>query len=93
MVEPHAFGQWSNGPGRALHVVRREVPLPEPAGDVAVLPAGFGGARRSPRQHGRVAREGPGNSAIEPKPTRWWLRPVSSAARVGEHTAVTWKRL
>ena len=23
----------------------------------------------------------------------WWLRPVSSAARVGEHSAVTWKRL
>ncbi len=36
---------------------------------------------------------GPGNSAIEPKPTRCWLRPVSSAARVGEQTAVTWKRL
>ena len=30
---------------------------------------------------------------MEPKPTRCWLRPVSSAARVGEHTAVTWKRL
>src|SRR6266567_6168441 len=36
---------------------------------------------------------GPGNSATVPKPTRWWLRPVSSPARVGEHTAVTWKRL
>ena len=24
-------------------------------------------------------------------PTVWWLRPVSSAARVGEHSGVTWK--
>ena len=30
---------------------------------------------------------------MEPKPTRCWLRPVSRAARVGEHTAVTWNRL
>ena len=26
-------------------------------------------------------------------PTVWWLRPVSSAARVGEQSAVVWKRL
>ena len=26
-------------------------------------------------------------------PTAWWLRPVSSDARLGEHNAVTWKRL
>ena len=26
-----------------------------------------------------------------PIPTRWWLRPVSRQARVGEHTAVVWK--
>ena len=26
-------------------------------------------------------------------PTEWWLRPVSSAERVGEHSAVVWKRL
>ncbi len=24
-------------------------------------------------------------------PTSWWLRPVSSAARVGEQSGVTWK--
>ncbi len=24
-------------------------------------------------------------------PTSWWFRPVSSAARVGEHSGVTWK--
>ena len=26
-------------------------------------------------------------------PTEWWLRPVSSAARVGEQSAVVWKRV
>ena len=26
-------------------------------------------------------------------PTEWWLRPVSSACRVGEHSAVVWNRL
>ncbi len=30
---------------------------------------------------------------MPPMPMRWWLRPVSIAARVGEHTAVTWKAL
>ncbi len=35
----------------------------------------------------------PANSPTEPKPTWWLLRPVSSAARVGEHRAVTWNRL
>ena len=24
-------------------------------------------------------------------PTAWWLRPVNSEARVGEHSGVTWK--
>ena len=30
---------------------------------------------------------------MPPIPTVWWLRPLSSAARVGEHSAVVWKRL
>src|SRR5215470_2239480 len=30
-------------------------------------------------------------SEITPKPTEWWLRPVMSAARVGEHSAVEQK--
>ena len=30
---------------------------------------------------------------MPPIPTTWWLRPLSSAARVGEHSAVVWKRL
>src|SRR5262245_58375333 len=33
------------------------------------------------------------NSVIAPIPTLWWLRPVSSALRVGEHSAVVWKRV
>ena len=28
-----------------------------------------------------------------PIPTEWWLRPLSSAARVGAHSAVVWNRL
>jgi hypothetical protein len=32
-------------------------------------------------------------SVIPPMPTEWWLRPVSSACRVGEQSAVVWKRL
>src|SRR5689334_14227738 len=30
---------------------------------------------------------------MTPIPTVWWLRPLSSAARVGAHSAVVWKRL
>src|SRR6476619_4617397 len=30
---------------------------------------------------------------MPPIPTTWWLRPLSSAARVGEHRAVVWNRL
>ena len=30
---------------------------------------------------------------MQPMPAVWWLRPVSSAWRVGEHSAVVWKRL
>ena len=30
---------------------------------------------------------------MPPIPTLWWLRPESRAARVGEHSAVVWKRV
>src|SRR2546430_17598611 len=30
---------------------------------------------------------------MPPMPAEWWLRPVNSAARVGEQRAVVWKRL
>jgi hypothetical protein len=32
-------------------------------------------------------------SVMPPMPTAWWLRPVRSAWREGEHRAVVWKRL
>src|SRR5262245_18517871 len=31
-------------------------------------------------------------SVIAPIPTEWWLRPVSSAWRLGEQSAVVWNR-
>src|ERR1700754_394973 len=33
------------------------------------------------------------SSVMLPMPTLWWLRPVSRALRVGEHSAVVWKRV
>src|SRR5215471_3534289 len=30
---------------------------------------------------------------MQPVAAEWWLRPVSKAARVGEHSAVVWKRV
>src|SRR5262245_23968826 len=33
------------------------------------------------------------NSVMLPIPVEWWLRPVRSAERVGEHRAVVWKLL
>ena len=32
-------------------------------------------------------------SVMLPMPAEWWLRPVSSAWRVGAHRAVVWNRL
>jgi len=32
-------------------------------------------------------------SVMPPMPAEWWLRPVRSAWRVGEHRAVVWKRV
>src|SRR5215470_12504100 len=33
------------------------------------------------------------SSVMQPVAQEWWLRPVSRAARVGEHSAVVWKRV
>lgn len=55
-----------------------DVVLAEPGRPVAVL-------KKNP------AGEAVDCSATTPKPTEWWLRPVSSAARVGEQSAVEWK--
>src|SRR5689334_21085706 len=48
-----------------------------------------GGARAEPIVSGGCGAI----SVVPPMPTEWWLRPVSSAWRVGEHSAVVWKRL
>ena len=38
-----------------------------------------------------VPAESVESSEMIPKPTQWLLRPVSSAAHVGEQSAVVWK--
>ena len=74
-------------PGREL------VPLSEGPGAVAVETQDLG-------QWGYAVRDlavFPGNavpvSMIAPMLLTWWLRPLLSAARVGEQTAVVWKLL
>ena len=73
--------------------VRDQVPLADARGRVAVLAQDLGHECRGLRNRRRV----PGNPfdqfVIVPIPTAWLFRPVSSAARVGEHNAVTWKRV
>ena len=79
---------------RAHLVPRGHVPLAEPAGDVAVLAQDPGQGGASSAAGCRCSRgRARGTRRCRPCPTRWWLRPVSSAARVGEQTAVTWNRL
>ena len=57
--KPQPSGQWSNGPGGAHLATRREVPLPEPAGDVAVLLQDARQRRAAPRPRPGVAGERP----------------------------------
>ena len=68
------------------------MPLAEPAGAVAVALETRGRTARSPSARTPCNR-GTGQEARRSSrtPRVWWLRPVSSAARVGEHRAVTWK--
>jgi hypothetical protein len=53
----------------------------------------FGNGALSWGTHAVYPGKPPDSSPIDPNPTAWWLRPVSNAARVGEHNAVTWNRL
>jgi hypothetical protein len=53
----------------------------------------FGNGALSWGTHAVYPGKPPDSSPINPNPTAWWLRPVSNAARVGEHNAVTWNRL
>ena len=71
----------------------RLVPLAEGAGAVAVEPQHLGQRRDAVRVPSGVAGEGRRVSMIEPVFTVWWFRPVLSALRVGEHSAVVWKLL
>jgi hypothetical protein len=76
------------GAGHPVLKRRRVVILAEPRSGIAIV-------LKDPA-HGRVLR--PDDRIVarktccelgnDPKPTEWWLRPVISAARVGEHSAV-----
>ena len=60
----------------------------------AAHPSGVSIAGRNPWR-GEIVESYPGNpsarSMMRPIPTLWWLRPVSTHARVGEHSPVVWK--
>ena len=91
---PSRSASGRTGPAGPCCPIGRQVPLAERGRAVAVRPAAPSGTARSPSARTPSSRESrPENSPIEPNPTAWWLRPVSSAARVGEQSAVTWNRL
>ena len=60
----------------------------------AAYPAGTSISERNPFVRGMRAVY-PGKpiarSVMRPMPFEWWLRPVSTHDRVGEHSAVVWK--
>ena len=87
------IGHWSNGPTSAACEGRRVVILAEPRGGVAVVPQDCADRRLVPGDNAVVAGKPVDCSEMTPKPTEWWLRPVMSAARVGEQRAVEWKLL
>jgi hypothetical protein len=78
-----------SGGRRLLH--RAQVPLADREGGVALVAQHLG--------HGRGVVGDVAQHVGKPvskfdrvrMPTAWWLRPVSSAARDGEHSGVTWK--
>ena len=72
---------------------RRVVPLAPRSGGVAVVLQHFRPERAALGYPPRNASQSLANSVITPVHTLWWLRPVSSDARVGEHKAVVWNRL
>ena len=71
-------------------VLRGEVPLAHRVGGV---PGGISISGSSPTagDAGVVAREAGGQLDDAAHAVGWWLRPVSTQARVGEHSAVVWK--
>jgi hypothetical protein len=69
------------------------VPLAEGAGAVAVEAQHLGQRGDLVGNLPGVAGEGGAVSMIAPMLLTWWLRPLLSAARVGEQSAVVWKLL
>ena len=87
------MGQRSNGPtglisdgGVWCHLPNAAVEYPLPCRVRAIVAALRG---RKPEYPGADVAI----SVVPPMPTEWWLRPVIRAWRVGEHSAVTWKRV
>ena len=93
MVEAPPVGPPVQRARRALLAVRGQMPLAERRGAVPVALQHLRERRAVLGDERRVPGKPLDSSPIDPKPTAWWLRPVSSAARVGEHSAVTWNRL
>ena len=77
--------------GHAGLLTRGEVPLADAVGVVAVLEQHLGDEPVLERDPRGDAGEAELNSAIVAMPFEVALRPVSSEARVGEHSAVVWK--
>ena len=92
VFEAHAGRPLVERAGLARRPGRRVVVLAEPGRAVAVLQQDAADRRAVPADHAVIARDSPvAASETTPKPTEWWLRPVISAARVGEHSEVEWK--
>ena len=91
ILKAHPAGPLVKGSGQAVEIGRRVMILAEPGSGVAVVlqDRADGGfvlvmMRIVARIAGRHVRRS------HQSPTEWWLRPVISAARVGEQSAVEW---
>jgi hypothetical protein len=93
VLEAHAGGPLVEGPDLAGREGRRVVVLAEPRGGIAVVQQHAADGGLVLADDAVVAGKPVDCSEITPKPAEWWLRPVISAARVGEHSAVENMRL
>ena len=91
VLEAHAGRPLIERAGLARLPVRRVVVLAEPGRAVAVVQQDPADRRVVLADDAVVAGKPVAASETTPKPTEWWLRPVISAARVGEHSDVEWK--
>src|SRR6266850_4759047 len=90
---PDPVGQWSNGPigvvsntGTSWHLPNCAVEYPL---SLRISASGAQVLGRSELYPGAEVAI----SVMPPMPTAWWLRPDNIAARVGEQSAVVWKRV